>query len=56
MTHSDTDNFLAEQTVLDTRPAQVGKLVHALAIGGQDFAADVLTDMSDVASDALSTL
>ncbi|TXM91064.1 hypothetical protein [Methylobacterium sp. WL116] len=52
MTRTETNAAIAEQVAADARPGHISRLVHALRIGGEDFAIDVLADMNDVSSDA----
>ncbi|MCP1549367.1 MULTISPECIES: hypothetical protein [Methylobacteriaceae] len=52
MTRTETNAAIAEQTASDARPDHVRTLVHALRIGGEDFAIEALGDMHDVSSDA----
>ncbi|MCJ2038857.1 hypothetical protein MKK55_07800 [Methylobacterium sp. J-059] len=51
MTRNETNDIITEQVASDARPDHVSRLVHAIRIGGVDFAIDVLADMHDVNSD-----
>jgi hypothetical protein len=51
MTRDETNDIIAEQTASDTHPDHVSRLVHAVRIGGVDFAIEVAADMRDI-SDA----
>lgn len=51
MTRNETNDIIADQVAADARPDLVSTLVHALRIGGEDFAVEVAADMRDV-SDA----
>lgn len=51
MTRNETNAAIAEQVAADARPDHVSRLVHAVRIGGVDFAIEVAADMRDI-SDA----
>ena len=56
MTRNETNAAIAEQTASDTHRDHVSRLVHAVRIGGVDFAIEVaagMRDISDVERDAL---